>query len=178
MASAYVGGIHLVIPVQRSIPGGLLETGIKCRSRVHYQLANLQANLKRYRSTAILLDPDGYLTEGTSGNVFFVRDGALYTPTARNILPGVTRGIVLDLAGRMGIETHEADLTPAFASTAQEIFVTSTSIGIVPAASFECVVIPHEIPGPVTKRLQQALYAEVGLDFAAQAAAYAARNPS
>jgi branched-chain amino acid aminotransferase len=124
----------------------------------------------------VLIDPDGYLTEGTSGNVFFVHDGKLYTPTSRNILPGVTRGIVLDLARRLGIETREADLTPAFASQAQEIFVTSTSIGIIPACSFECVGIPHDVPGPVTRRLTEALAAEVGLDFAAQANLYAARS--
>lgn len=176
LAPAYESGIDLVVPDQRSLPHGLLDAGIKCRSRVHYQLANLQAEAKLRGSTAVLLDPDGYVTEGTSGNVFFVKDGALLTPTTRNILPGVTRGVVLDLARRLGLKVGESHLTQADAAAADEAFVTSTSIGIVHARSFEGRVISGGAIGPVTQRLREAFTAEVGLDFAAQAASYAARS--
>jgi branched-chain amino acid aminotransferase len=175
LAKAYEYGIDLVIPDQRSLPHGLLDAGIKCRSRVHYQLANLQAEAKRKGSTAVLVDPDGYLTEGTSGNVFFVKSGELLTPTTRNILPGVTRGVVLDLARRLSIPLRECDITPSEAAACDEAFVTSTSIGILPARSFEEVVIADGAVGPVTRRLREAFTAEVGLDFAAQAASYAVR---
>src|SRR5690606_19464027 len=110
-----------------SLPHGLLDASIKCRSRVHYQLANLQAQAKLAGSTAVLLDPDGYVTEGTSGNVFFVAGGELLTPTTRNILPGITRAVVLDLARRLGVAVREADVTPDQAAAADEAFVTSTS---------------------------------------------------
>lgn len=175
LAPAYESGVDLVIPAQRSLPHELLDAGIKCRSRVHYQLANLQAEAKRKGSTAVLIDPDGNLTEGTSGNIFFVRRGELLTPTTRNILPGVTRGVVLDLARRLGIPAQECNLTPAEAAACEEAFVTSTSIGIVHARSFENHALGDGSLGPVTARLREALTKEVGLDFAAQAEAYAAR---
>lgn len=175
LAKTYVDGVDLVVPAQRSLPHELLDSGIKCRSRVHYQMANLQAAARRPGSTAVLVDPDGYLTEGTSGNVFLVRCGRLYTPTTRNLLPGVTRGLVLEVARRLGLDAHEADLTPTDAATADEMFVTSTSIGIVPARSFEDRPLPGPLPGPVTRQLQAALAEEIGLDFGTQAAEYAAK---
>jgi branched-chain amino acid aminotransferase len=175
MAAAYTTGVDLVVPAQRSLPHTLLDSGIKCRSRVHYQLANLQAAAKRPGSTAVLLDPDGFVTEGTTGNVFFVRGGELLTPTTRNILPGVTRGLVLELARRLGLSTRETDLSQSDAAAADEAFVTSTSIGIVHARTFEGQTLGDGGIAPTTRRLREALAAEIGLDFAAQAAAYAAK---
>jgi branched-chain amino acid aminotransferase len=172
LAPAYADGVDLVVPDQRSLPHGLLNAAIKCRSRLHYQLANLQAEAKLRGSTALLLDPDGFVTEGTSGNVFFIRDGELLTPTTRNILPGITRDVVLDLAKRTGISARETDLTLDEARAADEAFVTSTSIGILHARSLEGRTFGSGGLGPLTRRLREALFAEVGLDFAAQAASY------
>lgn len=176
LAPAYDTGIDLVVPAQRSLPRELFDPAIKCRSRAHYQLANLQANKIRRGSTAVLLDPTGFITEGTSGNVFFVHSGRLSTPTTRNILPGITRGVVLDLAARLKLDVAERDITPEEARAADEIFVTSTSIGILHARSFEGAPVGDGTLGPVARRLRDALTAEVGLDFAAQARAYAAES--
>jgi len=175
LAPAYDTGIDLVVPAQRSLPREFFDPAIKCRSRAHYQLANLQANAICRGSTAVLLDPTGFVTEGTSGNVFFVRDGRLFTPTTRNILPGITRGVVLKLAAQLGLNPPECDITLADARAAEEIFVTSTSIGILHARTFEGATIADGRIGPITRRLRDALTAEVGLDFAAQAQSYAAR---
>lgn len=175
LAPAYTSGIDLVVPEQRSLPHGLLSAAIKCRSRVHYQIANLQADAKLRGSTAMLLDPDGFVTEGTTGNVFFVCAGELLTPTVRNILPGVTRRTVLELAGELEIAARETDVTPEEALGADEAFVTSTSIGIIHARSLEGRPLGDGGLGPVTRLLRDALTARVGLDFAAQAEAYAAR---
>ena len=123
----------------------------------------------------MLLDPEGNLTEGTSGNVFLVADGALQTPLAKNILPGVTRGLVLELAARLEIPTAETSLTPADARGASEMFLTSTSIGILHARSFVGKTIGDGSLGPITARLRAALFAELGLDLAEQARNYARR---
>jgi branched-chain amino acid aminotransferase len=176
LAPAYETGLDLVVPAQRSLPHDLLDAGIKCRSRVHYQLANLQAEAKRPGATAVLLDPAGFVTEGTSGNVFFVKNNMLLTPTTRNILPGVTRGVVLDLARRLGIAAKETDITLETAAGADEIFVTSTSIGILHGRSFEGTDVGDGRLGPIAARLREALSAEIGLDFAAQARDYAANK--
>ena len=176
LAPAYTTGVDLVVPAQRSLPHDLLDAGITCRSRVHYQLANLQADAICRGATAVLLDPAGFVTEGTSGNVFFVRNGELLTPTVRNILPGITRSVVLDAARKLGVVARECDITQAEAATADEAFVTSTSIGILHARTFDGRPIGDGRIGPIAQQLRDALTAEIGLDFAAQAASYAARG--
>jgi len=175
LAPAYEQGIDLVVPAQRALPTDLVHAFIKTRSRLHYQLANIEAELKCAGSTAVLTDPEGHLTEGTSGNVFLVRDGELQTPEPRNLLPGVTRAIVLQLASRLGLATREMNLTPLDALAAEEVFVTSTTIGILHGRTFEGHPIGNGKIGAVTRQLREALDAEVGLDFAAQARLYAAR---
>ncbi len=176
LAPAYDNGIELVVPRQRALPGDLWDDSIKSRSRLHHQLANLQAGEQRPGAWAVLVDGDGYLTECTSGNVFFVRRGELQTPHARNLLPGITRRIVIELAQKLGVTCREADITPGDAAAADEAFVTATSIGILHARSFEQTCIGDGRLGPITARLRAALSQEVGVDFAAQAREYADRR--
>jgi branched-chain amino acid aminotransferase len=174
LAPLYETGIDLVIPAQRSLPANLLDTSIKTRSRVHFQLANLQAAARTPGASAVLVDPDGYLTEGTRANLFLVRNGELLTPELRNVLPGITRGFVFELAARLGIKCHETNLLPADAVAADEVLMTSTSIGVLHARSFDGSQIADGRTGPVAARLREAFTQEVGLDFAVQARQYAA----
>lgn len=175
LAEAYDLGLELVVPPQRSLPAELWDAHVKSRARLHYQRANLQAAAIRPGSTPLLIDPDGYLTETTTGNVFLVSQGILRTPEPRNLLPGVTRAVVQELASWMGVPVEEGDLTVAEAKRADEVFVTSTSIGILHARSIDGQVVGSGRAGPLTEDLRSALFTEVGLDFAAQARAYAAR---
>lgn len=169
LAPLYERGIDLAVPEQRSLPGDLLDAALKTRSRLHYQLANLQAEARHPGAWAALLDPTGHLTECTSGNLFLVRDGQLLTPSARNLLPGITRGVVLELAERLGISAAETDLTVADALAADEIFVTSTTIGILHVRRWEAAPIGPGGAGPVTIRLRSEFMHDVGLDFVEQA---------
>jgi branched-chain amino acid aminotransferase len=173
LAQAYEAGFDLVVPAQRAIPHELVDASIKHRSRWHYQRANFQAQERLAGSVAVLVDPDGYLTEGTSANIFLVRDGELETPEPRNLLPGITRQVVLELAGKLGVTCREANLTPDDALAADEILLTSTSIGVIHARTFEGQLINRGQIGPLSAQLRDALEAEVGLDFAAQARSYA-----
>ncbi len=175
LASAYEQGVDLIVPRQKSLPQELLDPGLKTRSRLHYQLANQQATAHSPAAWAVLLDPEGNLTEGTSGNVFLVSGGVLHTPQSRNVLPGITRTMILELAGRLDIPAAESNLTPADARTADEMFITSTSIGAIHARSFSGKVLGDGKLGPVTAKLRQALFDEIGLDIVAQARTYAAR---
>ncbi len=173
LAPAYESGIDLVVPTQRSLPGELLDDRLKTRSRLHYQLANLQASQQRAGAWAVLVDPAGHLTEGTSGNVFLVRHEELITPRVDNLLPGITRGMVIDLAAQLGIACIESNITPAEAAQADEIFMTSTSIGLLHARSFMGHSLGAGGIGPIAARLRAALSDAVGVDFGAQAALYA-----
>jgi branched-chain amino acid aminotransferase len=172
LAPLYDRGIDLVVPEQRSLPGDLLDAALKTRSRLHYQLANLEAEARAPGAWAVLVDPAGYLTECTSGNLFVVRGGRLLTPEARNLLPGITRGIVLELAGRLGIPADETDLTVPDALSADEIFVTSTTIGMLHAKSWGGRPIGDGQAGPLMLRLRREFMHDVGLDFVAQARHY------
>lgn len=176
LAAAYTDGVDLIVPRQKSLPQELLDPSIKTRSRLHYQLANQQATAHNPAAWAVLLDPDGNLTEGTSGNVFLVSQGVLHTPQSRNVLPGITRTMVLEQAGRLGISAAESNLTPADARTADEMFLTSTSIGVIHARSFAGKPLGDGAAGPLTAKLRQALHDEIGLDFGAQAQMYATRR--
>lgn len=176
LAPLYERGIDLVVPEQRSLPGDLLDAALKTRSRLHYQLANLQAEASHPGAWAMLVDPDEHLTECTSGNLFLVREGRLLTPHARNLLPGITRGVVVDLAGRLGITAEEADLTVADALSSDEVFVTSTTIGILHVRSCEGRPIGNGGAGPLTLRLRAEFMHDVGLDFVAQARQYSHRR--
>lgn len=175
LAEAFETGVDLVVPPQRAIPGELLDPTIKTRSRWHLQAANQQAWDIQPGAMAVLVDPDGFLTEGTNANVFLVRGGELCTPEHRHVLSGVTRGLVIELSTRIGLRVHEADLTIDDARSADEVFITSTSVGALHARSFDRIAIGDGTLGPVTARVRQAIEKEVGLDFAAQARLYAAR---
>lgn len=175
LAPCYERGLDLVVPRQPAIPPELFDPTIKTRSRVHYHLANYQAHEQSPGSWAVLATTDGRLTEGTSGNFFLVLDGRLATAPAGDVLEGVTRGAVLEIAARLDIPAEERDVRLAEAATADEVFLTSTSIGILHGRSFNGRVVGDGRPGPVTTRLRAALNEAVGLDFAAQANLYAKR---
>lgn len=175
LAEAFERGLDLVVPEQRSIPGSILDASLKTRSRVHFQLANLQAAAIQKGSSAVLVDPEGFVTEGTSGNVFLVRDGRLCTPELGNILPGVTRGVILDLARRMGIAVAELAIHQDEVPSAEEIFVTSTSIGILHGRSWRGHPVGDSSMGKITNQLRRAFSAETGVDVAEQARDYANR---
>lgn len=173
VAMAYDTGIDVVTVAQSAMPHELYDSKLKNRSRLHYQLANLQAREKTPGAWPVLFDPDGYLTESTAANVFLVRDGVLLTPEPRNLLLGITRSVVISLAGELGIACREANLTLAEVAAADELFVTSTTVGILHARTFDGRSIGDGKIGPTTKRLLEAFERQIGLDFAAQARSYA-----
>lgn len=173
LAEAYVEGVHAVIPAQRSVPARLIDPKIKNRSRIYYQIANLQAQKVDPEAWALLTDEDGFLTEGTGSNFFVVKDGGLLTPEPRNILRGVTRQAVLELAESLGLACRERNLEPYDVMTADEAFFTSTPFTIMPATRFNGHDVGAGEPGPVTRRLMKAWDMMVEVDMVAQARAFA-----
>ena len=109
---------------------------------------------------AWLVDDDGFVTEGGSTNGWIVDDaGVLITrPLSRNILPGVTRAVVLAAARDAGLAVQERKFTVAEAVAAQEAFLTSASGAAVPVVAIDGQAIGNGRPGPLTLKLQD-LYA-------------------
>ena len=176
-ASKYASGVHLVIPAQQTLPAHLVDPKAKTRSRLHYQMANLQAARMGAGRWPVLLDPDGFLAEGPGWNIFLVKDGQLLTPEPRNILLGVSRTTTIELAATLGIPVRETNLGRYEALTADEIFCTATSYALVHGVSFEGQQLGNGGPGPVFTKLLEAWKAHVGVDFVAQAHGYALRLP-
>lgn len=169
MAAKYERGIDIVVSDQRAIPVEVIPPQIKSRGgRLDYILARVRAG----GASAVLLDTNGYLTEGTGSSLFLVRGDHIETPPAYKILSGVTRGLVLELAAQLGIEILASELTVGDAATADEIFMTSTVICLHHGRSFNGQLIGDGSCGRMTRMIRQAFSNIVGLDFVEQAKLY------
>ena len=169
----YDTGIHAVIPSQRAIPADLLDPKIKNRSRIHYLVANLEVSLVDDPNVwALLLDPDGFIAEGTGANFFIIKDGKLLTPEPRNVLRGIRRKYTMELARKIGIEVIECNLNTYDAINADEAFFTSTAFTLMPCVKVNGCQLGDGNVGPITKKIIEAWNELVGLDFIAQAKDY------
>jgi branched-chain amino acid aminotransferase len=111
---------------------------------------------------AIMLTPDGHVSEGSGENIFLVLSGKLVTPASySNILMGITRDTVIKLAkNELGIETIERQVDRSELYIAEECFLTGTAAHITPIAEIDHRKIGNGEIGEITKKLQQ-LYSEV-----------------
>ena len=177
-APSYETGVHIAIVAQKAVPAHLVDPKAKTRSRLHYQMANLQAARMGQGRWPLLLDPDGFIAEGTGWNILLVKDGGLYSPEPRNILLGVSRGMAIDLAHELGIPVRETNLGRHEALQADEIICTATTYGITHGTSFEGQTVGDGDPGPICKQISNAWKKQVGIDFAEQARSYAQLLPA
>ena len=111
---------------------------------------------------AIMLSPDGYVSEGSGENIFLVKDEKLVTPAIySNILPGITRDSVIKLAqNELGLETIERPVVRGELYTADECFLTGTAAHVTPVSEIDHRQIGDGEIGEITKKLQK-IYAEV-----------------
>lgn len=175
IAHLFDSGVHAITPSQRAIPAQLLEPKIKNRSRMHYMVANLQVSMVNDPNAwALLLDPDGFVTEGTGSNFFIVKDGALLTPEPRNILRGTRRAFVLSLAEKLGIPTRECNIELYDVAHADEAFFTSTAFTMLPCTMINGMLIGDGQRGPVFQEFLDAFSEAVGVDIETQTKTFAA----
>lgn len=168
-ARLFRDGIEVITPSLRRTPPEALSPRAKMHQYMNLILADREAKAQNPAAWAILLDMNGNLAEGQGSNIFLVRDGGLLTPRARFVLPGVTRQAVFDLAAGLGIPCAETDLDLYDAYTAEECFLTSTSLVICGVRSLNGRRFSAaEVPGPITARLTAAFKEMVGVDFVAQ----------
>jgi branched-chain amino acid aminotransferase len=165
MGKLFDGGVNGVITQQRAISNNLLDPRIKNRSRLHYQMANIEASFyKGENNWAILLDENGFIAEGSGDNIFFVKDGKVLTPKGHNILRGISRDYIFDLCNELGIECIESDLTPYDAYTSDECFMTATPFCILPMTSINYIEITTGM-GDITRKLLNKWSENVGVDI-------------
>lgn len=137
--------------------GAAAMSGLKTMNYMVNRLAEA-AGAERGYSEVVFTRHDGCLLEGTRSTVFFVRDGVLETPGLDiPILPGVTRGVILDIARARGITVREGRYRFDDVVAAEEVFLTGSVGGIRPVSSVEGREIPCA-PGPVTEGLADAYW--------------------
>ena len=116
-------------------------------------LANQEVTVHGY-DEALLLDTDGYVSEGSGENVFIVRDGVLYTPDLASCLAGITRDAIITIAHDLGIEVREKRITRDEMYCADEAFFTGTAAEVTPIRELDDRIIGEGKRGPVTEKIQ------------------------
>jgi branched-chain amino acid aminotransferase len=124
-------------------------------------LANQEVTAEGY-DEALLLDTEGYVSEGAGENVFIVKAGKIYTPDLASCLDGITRDSVLTMARDLGIEVIEKRITRDEIYCADEAFFTGTAAEVTPIRELDNRQIGAGSRGPVTEKLQSLFFDVVG----------------
>lgn len=123
-------------------------------------LAKREAKANGY-DEAILLDTEGYVSEGTGENIFLVRRGRIKTTPLTSILEGITRNSVIELAREQGVAVTEERFTRDEMYIADEVFVTGTAAELTPVREIDNRRIGTGKPGPITQSLQKRFFSIV-----------------
>lgn len=144
-----------------------------CRAKAISTYANSILAVREARrdgyDEALLLDTEGYVAEGSSENVFIVRDGELLQPETTSALDGITRRTVETLAREAGLTVRAKRITRDEVYCADEVFLTGTAAEITPVIEVDRRRIGSGVPGPVTRLLQARYFACVTGEDAAHA---------
>ena len=143
MGKLFDEGINAVITSQRAIPASLMEPKINYRGRLFNLLANIEASLmKGENNWALLLDPDGFIAEGSGDNFFIIKDKTIISPEGRNMLRGISRDYIMKVVGpELGFNVIEKNIEPYDVYTADEAFMTGTPFCMLPVTSLNDVKI-------------------------------------
>ena len=170
MGNLFDKGINAVITSQRAIPGHLLDPKIKNRSRIFYLMANIEAGqIEGDNNWALMLDPDGFVAEGTGDNFFIIKNGVVITPEGRNILRGISRDYVMnELCSQLGMPVVEKNIEAYDVYTADEAFMTGTPFCMLPVTSLNGLAIGKGEVGEGFNRLIGQWSANAGIDIVRQ----------
>jgi branched-chain amino acid aminotransferase len=163
---AYLGeegferGVRAKVSSWRRLDPNIIPPAAKATGQyLNSSLAKAEA-LKAGYDEGILLNPNGYVTDGSGENVFVVRDGTLLTPPlAAGCLAGITRASIMRIAEDEGIPVREADLVRTELYLADEAFFTGTAAEVVPIREVDDRVLGD--PGPITRRVQEVFQAAI-----------------
>jgi branched-chain amino acid aminotransferase len=151
---AFETGVRVKVSSWRRLDANIIPPAAKATGQyLNSSLAKAEA-VKAGYDEGILLNPNGYVTDGSGENVFVVRDGVLCTPPlAAGCLAGITRASILQIAADEGMRVREADMVRTDLYLADEAFFTGTAAEVVPIREVDDRVLGD--PGPITRRLQE-----------------------
>jgi branched-chain amino acid aminotransferase len=165
----YTAGVHVVTPSIRHVPPQCVDPKIKCRSRMHWWLADQETHLVDPHAVTLCLDLEGNVTECSGSNFLIVQNGAVVQPSPRNILPGISQQTVRELCQKLDIAYEVRDFQVHDVVNADEAFLASTPYCLAPVTRINGVTIGDGAPGgPVFQRLMSAWSELAGLDIVAQ----------
>lgn len=175
-ATVYQTGQRLVVTDIEQVPQACWPAELKCRSRMHYYLADNQARRIEAGSRALMLDSERRVLEASTANIIlYSQDLGIISPPAEYILPGVSVSVVAELAAQLGIPFVHRDIRLEDIYAAEEAMLCSTSPCVWPIAQLNGRRISDSVPGPVAQRLLAAWGESVGLDIEKQALRFAKR---
>lgn len=155
VAGSYArSGIKLRVVSIRKTPSVCLSAQVKSLNYLNQVLARLEA-VESGAGEGLLLDVQGLVAEGAGDNIFAVRGTTLMTPPPHNILLGITRQAVIELAAEAGYAVVERGMTVYDLQTADEVFLCSTYGGLVPVAELDGRPIGVLTPGRITDDLRE-----------------------
>jgi branched-chain amino acid aminotransferase len=145
--SSWRRGDPNIIPPQAKVTGAYINAS----------MAKLEATRSGF-DEAIMLNPDGFVSEATGQNLFMVRNGEILTPPLiAGPLPGITRDSIMQIAADLGMPLSERSMTRADLYTAEELFLTGSATEVIPIREVDGRMFE---PGPITQTLQQR-YADI-----------------
>lgn len=105
---------------------------------------------------AVMLNYEGFVTEATVSNLFLLKDGTLLTPSVESgILPGITRKAVAEIAGKMGLEAEEREISPEEIYSSDEAFLTNSLMEVMPLVEVDKRTIGNGLPGSITREVHR-----------------------
>ncbi|MGZ3787787.1 MAG: aminotransferase class IV [Bacteriovorax sp.] len=155
----YTEGLSLIFSQKKSTQTGPLPKS----GNYQENMLALKEAIKRGAFDAIMVNSEGHVTEGSTSNIWMIKDGVIYTPALKDgVLEGLTRKTLFEMAGPLGPEIREATLTQDDFLSADECFITSTTRNIVPVTKIEGKEIGSGRPGKQTMELLKSYLAFVG----------------
>lgn len=175
-ARQYRTGEHLIVSKHRQIDPKSWPLALKCRSRMHYYLADQEVRSRDPSARALLLNRNGQVSETSTANVlvYFEQEGFI-SPPRQDILPGISLQYVQEIANQIGIAFDERPLTPDEMLSANEVMLTSTPFCLLPVTQLEGSPIGTGKPGPLFYHLLEIWGNAVAVDIIAQAQQFSAR---
>ncbi len=149
----YLNGINISLVSVKRNPKEALNPGIKTGNYLNNVLAKIEAK-RSGAADALMLNPQGYLTECTTSNFFFAIENRLMTPSLDcGILAGITRDVLIRLAKENGFLLEEGQWPPEILNKAEEAFISGTTKKVMPVAFLDGKPIGNGKPGPITQKM-------------------------
>ena len=158
----YKEGLKLITCSTRRTAPAALSPSVKSLNYLNNVMAKVEA-IFADAEEGLMLNEQGFVAECTGDNIFVVRDGKIKTPpSSAGALPGITREVIFDIAGNLGVAIEESQMTRYDIYAADECFLTGTAAEVIAAVSLDRRLIGNGKPGPITEKFIESFRKIVG----------------